>query len=114
VLNWTTYVLLLMAAGFEVAGTAALHASQQFTRPAPSIAVALCYGASLVLISLTFRTIPIGVVYAIWSGIGIVMVVAIGWVVFGQRLDLPTLCGIALILVGVTVVNLAPGSLHAR
>ena len=80
------------------AGTSALHASQQFTRPGPSVAVALCYGASLVLISLTFRTIPIGVVYAIWSGLGIVMVVVMGWVVFGQRLDLPTLCGVALIL----------------
>ena len=67
------------------------------------------------LISLTFRTLPMGVVYALWSGIGIVMIVAVGWAVFGQRLDLATLCGIALIAVGVTVINLAPGSaLHAR
>ena len=67
------------------------------------------------LISLTFRTLPMGVVYALWSGIGIVMIVAVGWIGFGQRLDPATLVGIALIGVGVLVINLAPGTaLHAR
>jgi len=56
-----------------------------------------------------------GVVYALWSGIGMVLIVAVGWTAFGQRLDLATLCGIALIAVGVTVINLAPGAaLHDR
>jgi small multidrug resistance pump len=115
VFTWTNYAMLLLAAAFEVAGTSALHACQQFTRPGPSLAVVMCYGVSLVLISLTFRTMPMGVVYALWAGIGVVLIVAIGWVVFGQRLDALTLAGIALIAVGVTVINLAPGSaLHAR
>ena len=115
VISWTTYAVLLVAIAFEVVGTSALLACQQFTRPGPSVAVVVCYGAALVLISLTFRTLPMGVVYALWSGIGIVMIVAVGWAVFGQRLDLATLCGIALIAIGVTVINLAPGSvLHAR
>jgi len=113
--GWTTYAALLAAAACEVLGTSALLACQQFTRPWPSVAVVVCYAASLVLISLTFRTLPMGVVYALWSAIGIVMIVAVGWVGFGQRLDVATVCGIALIAVGVTVINLAPGSaLHAR
>lgn len=113
--TWSTYGLLLVAVAFEVAGTSALLACEQFTRPGPSVVVIVCYGVALVMISLTFRTLPMGVVYALWSGIGIVLIVAVGWVCFGQRLDLATLLGIALIAAGVAVVNLAPGSaLHAR
>jgi len=115
VIGWTTYAVLLVAIAFEVVGTSALLACQQFTRPWPSLAVVVCYGAALALISLTFRTLPMGVVYALWSGIGMVLIVAVGWTAFGQRLDLATLCGIALIAVGVTVINLAPGAaLHDR
>jgi len=114
-IGWNTYAVLVAAIGFEVAGTSALLACQQFTRPGPSIMVAVCYGLALTLISMTFRTLPMGVVYALWSGIGIVMIVGVGWLFFGQRLDLATVCGIALIAAGVTVVNLAPGSpLHGR
>lgn len=104
---WSTYAILMLAVVFEVAGTSALLASQQFTRPGPSIAVAACYGAALLLISITFRTLPMGVVYALWAGIGIVLIVVLGWIVFGQRLDAATLCGIGLIAAGVTVINLA-------
>ena len=108
---FATYVILLAAIVFEVLGTSALLASQQFTRPGPSAMVVACYGLALILISITFRTIPMGIVYAIWSGIGMVMIVAVGWIAFGQRLDQPTLLGIALILAGVMVLNLFSGSL---
>ena len=65
----------------------------------------VCYAAALVLISFTFRAIPMGIVYAIWSGIGMVMIVAVGWLGFGQRLDQPALIGISLILAGVLVLE---------
>ena len=68
-----------------------LLACDQFSRPGPSAVVVVCYAAALVLISFTFRTLPMGIVYAIWSGIGMVMIVAIGWLGFGQRLDQPAL-----------------------
>ena len=64
------------------------------------------------LISFTFRTLPMGIVYAIWSGIGMVMIVAIGWLGFGQRLDQPALIGVSLILAGVVMLNLFSGSVE--
>ena len=75
-----TYAILLAAIVLEVAGTSALLASAQFTRPGPSALVVACYGGALLLISITFRTIPMGIVYAIWSGLGMVLIVAVGWV----------------------------------
>ena len=100
------YAILVAAIVLEVVGTSALLACNQFTRPGPSALVVLCYSAALVLISFTFRAIPMGIVYAIWSGIGMVMIVAVGWLGFGQRLDQPALVGIVLILAGVVVLNL--------
>lgn len=101
-----TYAILVAAIMLEVAGTSALLACNQFSRLVPSALVVLCYSAALVLISFTFRAIPMGIVYAIWSGIGMVMIVAVGWLGFGQRLDQPALLGILLILAGVVVLNL--------
>lgn len=106
-----TYAVLFAAIVFEVVGTSALLASNQFTRIGPSALVVACYSAALVLISITFRTIPMGIVYAIWSGLGMVMIVGVGWIGFGQRLDQPAVFGIALILAGVVVLNLFSGSL---
>ena len=100
-----TYAVLFGAILCEVAGTSALHASQQFTRPLPSALAILLYGVALVGISHTFRRMPMGIVYAIWSGLGIVLVAGIGWMVFGQRLDAPARLGIALIIAGVVIVN---------
>ena len=74
-----TYAILGVAILLEVIGTSALLACAQFSRPGPSAVVVVCYAAALVLISFTFRTLPMGIVYAIWSGIGMVMIVAIGW-----------------------------------
>ena len=100
------YLLLICAIAAETVGTTALQASQQFTRPLPSVVVVIAYGISFYLLALTLRTMPVGVVYAIWSGLGIVFIAAIGYVVFGQKLDLPAILGTGLILAGIVVIQL--------
>ena len=100
------YLILLFAVIAETIGTTALHASQQFTRLVPSIIVVLAYGISFYLLSLTLRTIPVGIMYAIWSGLGIVLIAIIAFLVYGQRLDLPAIIGIGLILAGIVTIQL--------
>lgn len=100
------YVYLVLAILTETIGTTALQASQQFTRLWPSVTVVVFYGASFWLMSLALKTMPVGIVYAIWSGLGIVFIAAIGFVLFGQRLDPAALLGIALILAGILVIHL--------
>ena len=102
----TVYLILFLAILAETAGTTALQASQQFTRPLPSVIVVIAYGISFYLLALTLRTMPVGVVYAIWSGLGIVFIAAIGYVVFSQKLDLPAILGTGLILAGIVVIQL--------
>lgn len=99
------YLALLGAIITEVIGTSALQASQQFTRPGPSLIVVLGYGMSFYLMSLALKALPLGIVYAVWSGMGLVLIGVIGWIVFGQRLDLPAVLGMALILSGVIVIH---------
>mgnify|MGYP003607667319 CR=1 FL=1 len=101
-----TYALLFLAIALEVVGTTCLQRSAQFTRPLPTLMTALCYGASFYVLSLILRSVPLGIAYAIWSGLGIVLVTLIGLFVFGQRLDLPAVIGLGLIVAGVVVVNL--------
>ncbi|WP_099823161.1 DMT family transporter [Oceaniglobus indicus] len=100
------YVYLILAIVAETVGTTALQASHQFSRLWPSLLVVVGYGLSFWLMALTLRVMPVGIVYAIWSGLGIVMIAAIGLVVFGQRLDMPAVVGMALILVGILVIHL--------
>lgn len=100
-----TYSLLAIAIAFEVAATSLLGATHGFTRPWPTLAVALCYGVAIYLLSVTVRSLPVGIVYAIWSGMGIVAIGAVGWAVLGQKLDGWAMLGIALILMGVIVIN---------
>ncbi|MEL6203941.1 MAG: SMR family transporter [Pseudomonadota bacterium] len=100
------YVWLVLAITAEILGTSALQASQQFTRLWPSLGVLVGYGAAIFFLSLTLKYMPVGVVYAVWSGLGIVGIAIIGRIVFGQRLDMPAILGIALILAGVLVINL--------
>lgn len=105
------HILALIAAiTSEVIGTTALQASAQFTRLGPSILVVLGYGAAFFFLGLALRSIPVGIAYAIWSGLGIVLISIVGVVVFGQRLDLPALLGIGLILAGVLVIQLGSSS----
>lgn len=100
------YVYLALAILFETIGTSFLQASQQFTRLLPSVAVLFFYAISFYLLSLVLKVMPVGIAYAIWSGLGIVLITLIGWVVFKQSLDLPAVIGLSLIIVGVIVVNL--------
>lgn len=100
------YLTLLIAILAETAATSALKASSGFTRVGPSIIVVIGYGISFYCLSLTLRTMPVGIAYAIWSGIGIVLISVLAWILFDQVPDLAALIGMALILCGVLVVNL--------
>jgi multidrug transporter EmrE-like cation transporter len=102
-MNWLYLLVAILA---EVAGTLALRASQGFTLPLPSAVVVLGYGVAFYFLSLTLTAIPMGIAYAIWSGIGIVLISTAGWLWFGQALDLPAVLGIGLIVAGVAVINL--------
>lgn len=97
--------VLFVAICLEVTGTAALQASQQFTRLWPTVLMGCCYAGSLFLLSVTLKVMPVGIAYAIWSGVGIVLIALIGYAVFGQKLDTPAVLGLALIVAGVVVVN---------
>lgn len=99
------YLYLSLAIIAEVIATSTLKATEGFTRLWPSVVVVLGYMASFWWLSLTLKTLPVGIVYAIWSGVGIVLVAAAAWVFYRQELDLPALLGIGLILLGVLVIN---------
>ncbi|HZW21395.1 DMT family transporter [Noviherbaspirillum sp.] len=100
--NWLFLGAAILA---EVIATSALKASDGFSRLGPSALVVAGYGIAFYLLSLTLRTIPVGIAYAVWSGVGIVLISAIGWFRFGQSLDMPAVIGIALIVAGVVVLN---------
>ena len=100
------YLYLGIAIVAEVIVTSPLKASEGFTRTGPSLVVALGYGTAFYFLSLVLKTVPMGVAYAIWSGVGIVLIAAIGWLLMKQPLDLPALLGIGLIVAGVAVIQL--------
>jgi len=100
------YFYLAVAIIAEVIGTSSLKASEEFTRPGPSLMVFAGYGVSFYFLTLAFRTIPLGVAYAIWSGLGIALITLIGYVYFRQVLDAPAILGISLIVAGVAVIKL--------
>jgi small multidrug resistance pump len=100
------YVYLSLAILAEVIGTSALKAAEGFTKPLPTLVVAGGYIVSFFLLSLIVQTLPVGVVYAVWSGAGIVLVSVVAAVWLKQVPDLPGIVGLALIVAGVIVVNL--------
>ena len=100
------YLVLAVAILAETVGTSALQASQQFTRLWPSVLVVLAYGVSFYLLSMTLKVLPVGIVYAMWSGLGIVFIALIGYLVFRQALDWPAVMGMAMILGGILVIHL--------
>jgi small multidrug resistance pump len=100
-----SYVYLGIAIISEVIATSALKASDEFSRLVPSIVVVLGYGVAFYFLSLTLRTIPVGIAYAIWSGVGIVLIALVGVLWFRQSLDLAAIIGMGLIIAGVVVVN---------
>lgn len=102
----STYLPLAIAIMLEVLGTSALQASQQFTKPVPTIVMGLCYLAAFYFLSLALRAIPVGIAYAIWSGMGVVLITLIGLYFFNQKIDMPAVIGLVLIVSGVLVINL--------
>ncbi|PTM40911.1 SMR family transporter [Bosea sp. 124] len=101
-----SYLYLAAAIVSEVIGTSALKASNEFTRLVPTLIMLTAFLSAFYFLTLTLRTIPVGIAYAIWSGVGIVMISVIARVMFGQKLDAPALAGIGLIVAGVLVINL--------
>jgi multidrug transporter EmrE-like cation transporter len=101
-MNW---LYLAIAISCEVVATSALKASEGFTRWLPSLVVVAGYGLAFYFLSLTLRTIPVGVAYAVWSGAGVVLITAAGWMFLGQKLDAAAFLGIGLIASGVVVLN---------
>ena len=87
----TAYAILFVSIVCEIIGTSALHASQQFTRLGPTLITAVFYSAAIAGLAFTLKTLPMGIAYAIWAGMGIVLISAVGWVLFGQRLDPATI-----------------------
>jgi len=105
-----SYLYLVIAIVAEVIGTSALKAAEGFTRPLPSLVVVVGYAAAFYFLSLTLKVIPVGIAYAIWSGVGVALITLIGWVLFKQRLDAPALAGLALIVAGVVVIQVFSGA----
>lgn len=98
------WIYLCLAIVFEVIATSALRGTEGFTRLWPSLLVVAGYAASFYFLSLTLRAIPVGIAYAVWSGVGIALIALIGWLVLRQPLDLPAIGGILLIATGVIVI----------
>ena len=101
-----SYLYLLLAIMFEIIATTFLKKSEGFSKVMPSAITVTGYAAAFYFLSLTLRDIPVGITYAIWSGIGIVFITLIGVIAFKQVPDLPAVIGIALILAGVIIINL--------
>ena len=99
------YLYLAIAILAEVAATSALKASEEFTRLVPSLVVVVGYGVAFYFLTLVLRSIPVGVTYAIWAGVGIVLVALVGVVLYKQVPDIPAMIGIGLIVAGVVVIN---------
>jgi small multidrug resistance pump len=101
-MNWLHLAIAIVA---EVVATSALKAADGFTRAVPSIVVVIGYAVAFFFLSLALRSIPVGIAYGIWSGVGILLIAVIGWWVYGQTLDWPAAVGLTLIVAGVVVLN---------
>lgn len=99
------YSVLVVAIVFEVLGTSAMQAAQHFSRALPTLLMVVCYAVAFYFLSWSLRYVPVGIAYAIWSGLGIVLISLVGYFVFGQKLDLAAILGLGLIVSGVVVLN---------
>ncbi len=104
------YLYLTIAIVAEVIATCALKSSEEFSKLAPSVIVVIGYGVAFYFLSLVLKTIPVGMAYAMWSGLGIVLISIVGAVMFDQKLDLPAVIGMLLIITGVVVMNVFSNS----
>ncbi len=100
-----TYIYFAAAIVSEVVATSALKASEEFTKLIPSLIVIIGYCISFYLVTLVLRTIPIGITYAIWSGIGIVLIAIVGAILYKQIPDIPAVIGMGLIIAGIVIIN---------
>lgn len=100
------YVFLFVAVVGEVVGTSTLKATEGFTRLWPTLIVVIAYGVAFYFLSLSVERFPIGVLYAVWSGLGVVLIAVAGYVIYGDRLDLPAIAGLTLIIAGVATIQL--------
>ena len=101
-----TYLILFLAIVFETVATSFLKQSEQFTKLVPSVLTVLGYAAAFYCLSVVLKSIPVGIAYAIWSGVGIVLTAIVAYFAFDQKIDTAGLIGIALIISGVLVINL--------
>lgn len=106
------WLLLCIAIGAEVIATTALKSSEGFTRTLPSAVTVVGYGVAFYFLSLTLKTIPVGMAYAIWSGVGIVLISIIAWLFYDQKLDAAAIIGMSLIVLGVLVIQIFSKSAH--
>jgi small multidrug resistance pump len=104
------WVWLGLAICAEVIATSALKATDGFSRLGPSVVVILGYSLAFYFLSLVLQVLPVGITYAVWSGVGIVLVSVVGWLWYGQTLSPQALAGIGLILAGTIVLNLSSGA----
>jgi small multidrug resistance pump len=100
--HWLAIGIAIVA---EVIATTALKASNEFTRLVPSLIAALGYGLAFYFMTISMRVLPVGIMYAIWSGSGIVLISLLGWLVYRQTLDVPAMVGMAFIIAGVVIIN---------
>jgi small multidrug resistance pump len=101
-MQWLYLSIAILA---EVIATSSLKAAEGFTRLTPSLMVILGYGTAFYFLSLTLRTMQVGTAYAIWSGVGTVLVSLIAWILFNQKLDAAAIAGITLIIAGVVIIK---------
>ena len=101
-----TYIYLAIAIIAEVTATSTLKLSEEFTKPLPSLVVIIAFGVSLYFMTLTLRTLPVGIMYAFWSGFGIILVTIIGMLIYKQIPDLPAIIGTVLIIIGVITISI--------
>lgn len=101
----STYIYLAIAIIAEVTATSTLKLSEEFTKLVPSLVVIIAFGVSLYFMTLTLRTLPVGIMYAFWSGFGIILVTIIGIILYKQIPDLPAIIGMLLIILGVILIQ---------
>jgi small multidrug resistance pump len=101
--HWLAIAIAIVA---EVTATTALKASHEFTRLWPSLIVVVGYGIAFYFMTISLRVFPVGVMYALWSGLGIVLISILGWFVYRQALDLPAIIGMGFIITGVMIINI--------
>ncbi len=105
-MSWVSWILLLIAIIFEVLGTASMKLSDGFSKLLPSLTMILFYGLSLVALNFSLKEIPVGTAYAIWSGVGVILITIIGFAFFSEKISLIKISAITLIIIGVTILYL--------